>query len=478
MARQISPNSSQYRHQVVIFGFYGALGTASLAFACSENTERVLSKTPEATTSAGTGAAAGGASSTPAGGSTPTPAGGTTSSTTGGTSTILTGPAMGALGNPIGYASIGTGGTSGGRTQPVILVRTCAELESALTTDNSLAVVAIEANKTLDCSDPNPAPNCAGAELDAGIAGCSITCKITCDSTTGDTTRPTFRPLDPSYANCSALKGSNSSYTADTPMVPMANTVKKIYVNSNKTLLGLNAASTLKGANLYLNSETSNVVIQNLNFDQVNPAMIEAGDAITIDGANHIWVDHCKFSNVSDGDIDVTNGTYVTYSWNHFYGINNYACAGKQNSASTISGSGQSTVTLHHNYFNNTLGCSPKVTDTSKVHIFNNVWQSVAYYSIQAANQAQATVQNNFFSDSKKPYYGSDSCLTKTPPCAISASGNQFDGISTTETQDNAGSVTPLPYESTTYTLDDATKTGSKDSVTQYVGPTLTFSSP
>ena len=224
MARQISPNSSQYRHQVVIFGFYGALGTASLAFACSENTERVLSKTPEATTSAGTGAAAGGASSTPAGGSTPTPAGGTTSSTTGGTSTILTGPAMGALGNPIGYASIGTGGTSGGRTQPVIIVRTCAELQSALTTDNSLAVVAIEANKTLDCSDPNPAPNCAGAELDAGITGCSITCNITCDSTTGDTTRPTFRPLDPSYANCSALKGSNSSYTADTPMVPMANT--------------------------------------------------------------------------------------------------------------------------------------------------------------------------------------------------------------------------------------------------------------
>lgn len=500
MARHAFPSRFHPRRPFLVFGLYGAFAVALLVSACGENTERVIAKIPEAPSASGAGPASGGAPAG-SGGETPTDSGGTGAAgasdsstgvgststggvsasggatggdTTGGTSAIATGQAIAAAGSPVGYASIGTGGTSGGRKQAALLVKNCTELEAALTANDNLAVIAIGADKTIDCTDPNPPPNCAAATLANLIAGCSTTCMIACDSTTGDTTRPTYRPLDPSFKDCYDLNKNNSDYKSTTPMVPMTNTVKKIYVRSNKTLIGLNNASTLKGANLILNSDASNVIIQNLNFDQVNPALIEAGDAISIDGAHHVWIDHCKFSNVSDADIDVTNGTFITYSWNYFYGTNNYACSGKQNSTSTISGSGQSTVTIHHNYFENTLGCSPKVTDTSKVHIFNNVWQSVGYYSIQVANQAQATIQNNLFSDSKKPYYNSDSCLTKSSPCSISASGNQFDGISTTETQDTGGTVTALPYDSTTYTLDDAKQTGFKDGVTQNAGPTLT----
>lgn len=376
---------------------------------------------------------------------------------------------MSAQGTPIGFATSGTGGTTGGGTQPVLIIQDCDQLESALQSSDNPAVAVIEAGKTIECAKPI-VPDCTS--VPDGTPGCTKACVLACDSTTGDTTRKTYRPL--SGTDCSALKGSNSSYTASTPIQRMQRNERTVLIKSNKTLLGLDNASTIRGANLYLTSETSNVIIQNLNFADVNPALIEAGDAITIDGANHVWVDHCAFSGISDGDIDSMSGTNITYSWNHFVGANNYACGGKHNSASTISES--SSVTVHHNYFDNTLSCSPKVTDTSVAHIFNNVWQSVEYYSIQVANQAQATIQNNFFSDSKKPYYGSDSCLTKSPSCAMSASGNQFDGISKTESQDTGGTVGPIPY--TNYKLDDALQSGFKDSVTQYVGPTLKFPSP
>lgn len=424
---------------------FGTFVIAWLGTACGSKTERIISKIPEVISVAGGGAQAG------SGGSLP----------------VTTSP-VSAVGNPIGYGA----GTTGGGLQNAVIVATCDDLKTELGIPDRQLVILVNADAIVDCSNPLIAPDCTTG--DAGTFGCTTTCKLACDSTTGDTQRYTVRPLDPTATDCSSLKGSNSSYTADTPRVLMPRNETPIFVQSNKTLLGANSHATIRGANLILGANISNVIIQNLNFDNVNPALVEAGDAITLSGADHVWIDHCQFSNISDGSIDVTNGTNVTYSWNHFYGPNNLACGGKNNQTSTVDKA--STVTVHHCYYDNTLGCGPKVTDTSKAHIFNNVWQSASYYSIQVADTAQATIQNNLFADSKKPYYGSDSCLTQSPACGISASGNAFDGISSTETQDTGGTVAPLPYDATTYTLDDAGQAGFKPNVTQGAGPTLTVS--
>ena len=359
---------------------------------------------------------------------------------------------MSAAGAPIGYAAVGGNGpTTGGATQPAVYVTTCDQLQAELETPDSLKVVVI-GDTTIDC---------AGMPIDcaANAAGCVRTCILPCDSTTGDATRSTYRFLDSAATDCSYLKSSSSAYTEATPIKLMPRNDTLINVQSNKTLIGLGPNSAISGGRLYLASIVSNVIIQNLNIINVNPQILELGDAITIDGANHVWVDHCNFKDVSDGFVDAPNGaSYVTLSWNHFNGNNTYACAGQHNYANTIEGS---TITFHHNYYERTLGCSPKVSKANaEVHLFNNYWQNVLYYSIQVANGAQAILQSNYFKDSNRPYYGNSSCLQNTPTCGISvptATPNLFEGISNdaTENKDTGGvAITPLPYTLTTTQLE------------------------
>jgi pectate lyase len=361
---------------------------------------------------------------------------------------------MSAAGAPIGYAAYETGGTTGGGLKPALVVTNCDQLTRALATDDNSSVVVID----------NIAINCA-------IAGAMVqTCPLTCDSNTGDS-KQIFRVLG-SHSDCSAF-----SIPATTPYVYMNRNETTILVKSNKTLIGRGKTATITGATLYLQAGVSNVIVQNLTLQDVNPSLIEAGDAITIDGANHVWVDHCTFRRISDGFVDVVNTVDtilprdITISWNHFDGSNEYACSKQHNYTNTIE---NGTVTFHHNLYDHTLGCSPKVSQTSKTHIFNSYWLNVLYYSIQVADTAQATIQGNDFDTSKKPYYGSDSCLTKSPSCAIEVPTlNQFEGISSTESQDTGGTVSALPYDSTTCPIDD--KSVVKAEVLAGAGPTLSL---
>jgi pectate lyase len=224
-----------------------------------------------------------------------------------------------------------------------------------------------------------------------------------------------------------------------------------INVASNKTLLGQGAEASIAGATLYIRQQ-SNIIIQNLAFSDVNPKLLEAGDAVTIDESHHVWVDHCSFSRISDGFVDAINGSQsITLSWNRFEGADADACAGQHNYASTLEGA---SVTYHHNFFDHTLGCSPKLGSGSRVHLFNNYWLSILYYSIQVASESQAIIEANEFDDAKSPYYASDNCFEDTSPCGISvpeSSPNVFEGISAGETHETGGVTEPLPYDVGTY---------------------------
>lgn len=72
-----------------------------------------------------------------------------------------------------------------------------------------------------------------------------------------------------------------------------------------------------RNAGVFYVSKCSNFIIRNLKL--VGPGSIDVGgnDLLSIlDGSNHIWVDHCDFTDGIDGNFDITKtADFITVSW-------------------------------------------------------------------------------------------------------------------------------------------------------------------
>ncbi|MCR8632744.1 carbohydrate-binding protein [Paenibacillus radicis (ex Xue et al. 2023)] len=98
------------------------------------------------------------------------------------------------------------------------------------------------------------------------------------------------------------------------------------------------SGKTIRHAEMKLQASANDIVLRNLNFDEMWQ-WDDAGDHkevgwsfIKVNGANNVWIDHCKFSIAADGMIDMENGaSNVTFSWNEF------GLAANQNPATTSS---------------------------------------------------------------------------------------------------------------------------------------------
>jgi len=82
---------------------------------------------------------------------------------------------------------------------------------------------------------------------------------------------------------------------------------------------------TIRSAEFKLQRSTNDIVIRNLNFDGMwqwddTGKHKEVGwTFIKINGANNVWIDHCKFTIAADGLIDTENGgSNITISWSEF----------------------------------------------------------------------------------------------------------------------------------------------------------------
>lgn len=65
-------------------------------------------------------------------------------------------------------------------------------------------------------------------------------------------------------------------------------------VGSNKSIVGVGSAGVIKGKGLRVRNSASNVIIQNIHITGLNPQYVWGGDAITLDGADRVWIDHNK----------------------------------------------------------------------------------------------------------------------------------------------------------------------------------------
>ena len=92
--------------------------------------------------------------------------------------------------------------------------------------------------------------------------------------------------------------------------------ITPLVVGSNKSIVGVGAAGIITGKGLHLPGTTKNVILQDVHIavgqhlltitrqnnnlpnrtKNVNPASVWGGDALSLDGNDGVWIDHCKFS--------------------------------------------------------------------------------------------------------------------------------------------------------------------------------------
>ncbi|KAG8769356.1 hypothetical protein FRC12_005009 [Ceratobasidium sp. 428] len=197
-----------------------------------------------------------------------------------------------------------------------------------------------------------------------------------------------------------------------------------VKVASGVTIVGKPGAS-LVGVGLRV-LEVSNVIIRNLKISKVLAA---AGDALAVQSANRVWIDHVDLSSDRDHDkdyydglLDITHGCYAvsvtnSYLHDHWKG----SLVGHSDSNESEDKAIQ--VTYAFNKWYNLNSRTPSFR-FGHGHIFNNYFLSNSD-GINTRVGAELLVQNNVFESVEKPLYSTDNGYANQ-------SGNDFGGASNT----------------------------------------------
>lgn len=179
--------------------------------------------------------------------------------------------------------------------------------------------------------------------------------------------------------------------------------VSIVRLPSNTTLLGAAPGAGFQHGMVLLD-KVSNIVIRDLRFsdaydlfpaweprDNVHGEWNAEYDALSLRGAERVWVDHCLFDDGQrpdklepirlgqrvqhhDGLLDITNGSdLVTVSWCRFQGHDKTMLIG--NNDKLTSDIGKLRVTLHHNHFHACKERTPRVR-FGQVHVASNLFSA------------------------------------------------------------------------------------------------------
>ncbi|KAJ5946345.1 hypothetical protein N7454_003184 [Penicillium verhagenii] len=173
-----------------------------------------------------------------------------------------------------------------------------------------------------------------------------------------------------------------------------------ITVASDKTLLGEGSAGIIKGRGLRIVSGASNIIIQNIAVTDINPKYVWGGDAITIDEADLIWIDHVTTARIgrqhyvlgtsADNRISLTN--------NYIDGVTEYSATCDTYTYWGIYLDGDSDLlTLKGNYIYHTSGRSPKVQGNTLLHAVNNYWYDNTGHAFEIGSGGYVLAEGNVF---------------------------------------------------------------------------------
>ena len=192
----------------------------------------------------------------------------------------------------------------------------------------------------------------------------------------------------------------------------------------------------------------ANVIIQNMNIRGV-----PGNDAIQIENASNIWIDHNTMSSTIeddvdfyDGMIDITHaGDLVTVSWNIVRDHWKTSLVGHSDSNASED-VGHLRVTYHHNWFDRTFERSPRVRFGETVHVFNNYYTNINHntdsYAIASVMNAGVLVEGNVFENVQQACW-SASGYADSDPGRLVARDNSLTNSGPCETN---GTVAAVPY--------------------------------
>lgn len=283
---------------------------------------------------------------------------------------------------PVGFGR----GTTGGLGGPVVRVQSVSELARELCRTKS-------GNR---CTDDAPriielAPQVfdfTGSEGKGSESGCNVK-----DCTGGVASEQILNRQN----WCGAKPQFSVSYdtAGTTPLM----------VGSNKTVIGVGPGATLKGKGLTLRGGVHNIVIRNLTITGINPQVVWGGDALTIDDADNVWIDHNRFSLIGRQMIVTGFGkaSHVTFSFNELDGRTPYSgtCNGAHYWALLLLGAAD-TLTFYGNWLHDISGRAPHagglMNATNTIQLVNNYFQHFPGHAIEAyTDKTHLLLEGNLF---------------------------------------------------------------------------------
>jgi pectate lyase len=149
-------------------------------------------------------------------------------------------------------------------------------------------------------------------------------------------------------------------------------------------------------------TDVSNVIIESLTLRDFGDVELtgqnDLPDAIHLDHASGVWIDHNDLSVAGDKLIAISNGsTDITVSWNHLHDQEQVFQIGNQ---TTQEADAAQTVTVHHNFFDHPGYRSP-VVSYGRAHVFNNYYLDWQTYAVRSERVAQVFLESNVFVGSR-----------------------------------------------------------------------------
>jgi pectate lyase len=179
--------------------------------------------------------------------------------------------------------------------------------------------------------------------------------------------------------------------------IPLKSLVR---VGSNVTIDGRGHNITLLYNGLAIFG-SHNVIVTNI---AVEGRFTGISQAINIArGAHDVWIDHLDLSRFNDRLLNVKTGsTDVTVSWTKFHDHNKVMLLNNITDKEVYRYAGRdsgSRVTLHHNWFYNTVQRNPRA-QFGTYHLYDNLLENWDFYGMSFSLGARALVEGNVFINS------------------------------------------------------------------------------
>ncbi|MFF7789571.1 pectinesterase family protein [Streptomyces sp. NPDC007991] len=225
---------------------------------------------------------------------------------------------------------------------------------------------------------------------------------------------------------------------------------KEIKVQSDKTIVGSGTSGHIVGGGFFLGQGVHNVIIRNLtirdSYQGIWNDKDHDFDAVQMDGAHHVWIDHNDLRHMADGLIDVRkDSTNVTVSWNKLSDNNKTFGIGWTENVKTD-------ITIHHNWFRETEQRNPSTDNAAHAHLYNNFLQDApgtdikSSYGNYSRGATKMVLENSLFQGIKNP-------VIKDSGATIVQRGNSFSG---TSGRNESGGTAFDPKTYYPYSLDKA----------------------